>query len=360
VIFISLRNTGTVSLSPVVWAGYVGKTFDGFNFLSTALSRVHDFAWGRTLLQDWFWTYMPRALVPGKPDVYGIVAAQEMIIPGTNSSVGGTATFPPGILAEGYVNFGVAGVLLIPFAVSALARALYDWAVANGGAMAVLVFGYFLGDQTALFRGFGTVLPGLVVVSVLLLPLVIRVPAPSLSRARLRQFAAAATAGTLVIALGLAAVVSPAIPVDNPNRRGGPAPGQLVPLTARADLFPPRTAGRDVTLVVFWSSWCSTCRSQLRELSDVAAAHGARVVGVTYQDRPDQISSAMRAAGVRWRNHPDQDGLVSLRAYRTSTLPTVFVVNRDLRVSCVFAGPLDPATVDGAVLRTASTSYKCT
>jgi thiol-disulfide isomerase/thioredoxin len=357
VVFISLRNTGTLSPNPVVWAGYVGKTFDGFNFLSNALSRVHDFVYGKTLVEDWFWTYMPRALIPGKPDVYGIVAAQEMIIPGTNASLGGSATFPPGILAEGYVNFGVAGVLLIPFAAALLARALYDWAAASGGAMAMLLFGYVLGDETGLFRGFGTILPGMAVVTVLLLPMVLRLPRLSLSAARLRPMAILGAGATTVAALGIAVVVNPAVPVGG-SERSGPRPGQPVPLTARGELFPPK-AKRDVTLVVFWSSWCTTCQSQLHDLSEVAKAHGARVVGVPYQDRPDQIAATMRAAGVRWRNHPDGDGLVTVRAYHASTLPSVFVVNRDLRVSCVFAGPMVQATLDDAVARTASPAYKC-
>jgi hypothetical protein len=75
--FLSLRDTHHLTADPVAMAGNASKTFDGFNFLVTALARVHHLLWGRSLGQDFLYTYLPRQLFPGKATVYGFVVAQN-------------------------------------------------------------------------------------------------------------------------------------------------------------------------------------------------------------------------------------------------------------------------------------------
>lgn len=177
VVVAAARGTGSVA-DPIAAVGTLGLTLDGFNFLVNALARVNGFLWGATFFEDAFLTYFPRAIWEGKPTIYGVVSAQEAIVPGLYADFQGGATFPPGILAEGYVNFGLAGVLLLPVAVGAAFRAAYACLLKEQSAFSVLLMGWLLANLVTLFRGFGLIVPQVVVTAAVLSPLLMRA-APS-------------------------------------------------------------------------------------------------------------------------------------------------------------------------------------
>lgn len=188
VVFISLRNSHHVTFDVISMAAYVSKTFDGFNFLVTALARVHHLLWGQSLGQDALYTYLPRALFHAKPTVYGIVLAQDTAIPGLSQSLV-SGTYPPGILAEGYLNFGVLGVLALPALGAALLRVSYDFLIHSSNPIPVVVFGYLLGNPDGFFRGLGPVIPAVIALVLMLLGL--QLPDRVLTQGRLRSAGAA-------------------------------------------------------------------------------------------------------------------------------------------------------------------------
>jgi hypothetical protein len=203
VVFISLRDSHHVTFNVISMAAYVSKTFDGFNFLVTALARVHHLLWGQSLGQDALYTYLPRALFHAKPTVYGIVLAQDTVIPGLSHSLV-SGTYPPGILAEGYVNFGVLGVLALPALGAILLRLSYDFLMESRNPIPVVVFGYLLGNPDGFFRGLGPVVPA--VVALILMLLGLQLPDRLLTPRRLT------TAGVAIIVAVCAGTVAFAIP----------------------------------------------------------------------------------------------------------------------------------------------------
>jgi len=185
----ALRYRSSAS-DPIEAFGVIVATFDGFHFLVNALARTQEFLWGATVLQDVVFTYLPRGLWAGKPDIYGVVSAQDHIIPGAYISVSGAYTFPPGLVAEGYLNFGVAGALAFPYLASALLRAVYLRLVESLHPFYIVFGAWLLSQQVGLIRALGPSLSTLAVVGILLSPLLI-LGAPRWKRLRRRTRMAA-------------------------------------------------------------------------------------------------------------------------------------------------------------------------
>lgn len=155
--------------------GLLALTLDGFNFLVNALDPEAPLLWGRSLVEDGLLTYLPRGLWSGKPEVYGFVGLQDQVVPGLLEDFGGasSATFPVGLLAEGFLNFGAAGVLLLAWFVSAALRRVRDVTMNERSAFAVILLSWLVPNQLSLLRGLGQFLASMAVVVVLLSPLLL-------------------------------------------------------------------------------------------------------------------------------------------------------------------------------------------
>jgi hypothetical protein len=105
--------------------------------------------------------------------IFGYVAAQEAIVPGLHADFLGRATYPSGILAEGYVNFGIAGSLLAAAAVGALSRGLFVSARHGGGAYCLLLLAWLEANMVNLFRGIGFLAPQLLLTAIVLAPMLL-------------------------------------------------------------------------------------------------------------------------------------------------------------------------------------------
>ena len=346
VAFISLRNTGSIRFDPVEWVGFAAKTFDGFNFLVTGLARIDGFLWGRSLAEDVIWTYLPRFLYPEKPLSYGIVTAQDAIVPGLSETTSNAATFPPGLLAEGYVNLGIIGLLLLPMATGLLLRTSYDWARTTRAPVAVLLLGALLGNQSGLFRGFGPVVAALLLMGVLLLPLLVSVRLPSFSRG-------AALIGTgvfAVVAVAAVAVMVPPVPgLVPPARAPGVTAGDPAPTPTR-ELRQALAARGEVVLLAFGASWCEECQTQQTVIAEMERDPGVRVVPVAVYDLPLPANALARANGLR--APVTDDGEIANGAYRLGDLPSTVIVSKRGRIACTVTGKSSIATIRAAVART--------
>lgn len=342
--FISLRNGRHLTADPIAMAGYASKSFDGFNFLVTALARVHHLLWGRSLGGDLLYTYLPRQLFHAKPTVYGIVVAQDTVIPGLSATVG-SGSYPPGILAEGYVNFGLAGLFALPAIAATLLRLSYAWVKNTASTVAVVVFGYLLGNLTGVFRGFGPVLPSLVVLLLLLVGL--QLPERVIVRARVLALPAAGLLVALLVAVP--AAVHAEITAPAALARNSAAPRTVAYLPRPLDRL---ARGPKPTMVLFWSTWCRGCAAALMETHSAATAAGLAAAYVDFQDAPTATRAAMSRGGVGSVATVRDDGSVTIGDFHVESLPAV-VILRGKHVLCRLNGGLDATSIMQTAARAA-------
>jgi cytochrome c biogenesis protein CcmG, thiol:disulfide interchange protein DsbE len=89
-------------------------------------------------------------------------------------------------------------------------------------------------------------------------------------------------------------------------------------------------AGHPV-LVNFWASWCYPCRQEFPLLRAALARHRAQglvIVGVSFQDIPDDARAFVREQHADWIFARDDDGAVAA-AYGVRPVPETFFVRRD-------------------------------
>jgi thiol-disulfide isomerase/thioredoxin len=94
-----------------------------------------------------------------------------------------------------------------------------------------------------------------------------------------------------------------------------------------------------VVVIDFWASWCVACRlaiPTLNEWHDRYGVRGLTVVGIT-TDPSDLALEASVELGITYAVASDLDGL-TIRAYRASAIPTLFVVDKQGTVRDVMVG----------------------
>jgi oligosaccharide repeat unit polymerase len=173
-VLILVIRQGTAVTGPVSALGYVSQTLDGFTWLVDAMARVRHFVYGKSIVQDISLTFFPRALWPDKPAVFGAVALQETVSPGLYRSLSSNATYPVGLVGEGYLNFGVVGAVLIPFISGVLVRAISLRLFERVDIFYVVVTAWLLPNELALIRGLGAFVPLLVLIGLMASLILIR------------------------------------------------------------------------------------------------------------------------------------------------------------------------------------------
>ena len=166
------RGSGSAS-DPLAAAGALSLTFDGFNFLVNTLARAGDPFWGLTVAEDGLITYIPRGIWHDKPLIYGFLRAQEAVVPGLSADLQFRGSFPVGIVAEGYLNFGIAGALAFPFVLAAALRTLYVRVTTRDDDFTLLLLAWLIANVTGIIRGLGFVLPFVLIGILALLPVLI-------------------------------------------------------------------------------------------------------------------------------------------------------------------------------------------
>ncbi len=141
-----------LEVSPAAAVSMSISAWDSLEFTVVAQDQVRtrDLFWGETYGEDLIYTWLPRALFPWKPERYGNVRVQDLLVPELMANEG--ATFPPGILVEAFCNFGYVGVFLISLGIGIICRALYLRLEARDWLWLVLMAISFY--NLASFRGF--------------------------------------------------------------------------------------------------------------------------------------------------------------------------------------------------------------
>ena len=105
---------------------FLSLTFDMSEMFQETLNNVDTFHFGSTVVEDIFYTYLPRLAFPNKPTIYGTTRLEVEVAPSLAPESGSfNATFPIGIYAEGYANFGIPGTFLFLFVTGLLLKIFY-------------------------------------------------------------------------------------------------------------------------------------------------------------------------------------------------------------------------------------------
>jgi DsbE subfamily thiol:disulfide oxidoreductase len=130
--------------------------------------------------------------------------------------------------------------------------------------------------------------------------------------------------------------------VGMPARVDRPAPDFTRQLLSDHGSFRMGSHPGVVTVVNFWASWCTPCRSETPELDDLWKSYrgqGVRFVGVDYQDHRDAAVKFVRSLHLMYPIVSDSDGKVG-DAFGIVGLPTTFIVDPGGRIRYVISGQL--------------------
>lgn len=162
----------------------------------------------------------------------------------------------------------------------------------------------------------------------------------------------------------LAALVTSGCAGGRTDAAGRPAPGEIVPVDARADA--PRLAGEtldgalldvaslhgSVVVVNVWGSWCGPCQAEAPDLLRVAGLArplGVRFVGLDIRDNRSSARAFEQDHGIDYPSLFDPD-LRLTRGFQSFVYPpTTYVIDRQGRIAATLFGTVDPAVLERAV-----------
>jgi len=108
-------------------------SFDMSEFYQTALHNLQSLDLGRSWVEDLFLQFLPRALFPWKPQIYGAIRLEAQAMPGSIPADGMmSATYPISMFGEAYANFGLPGLLLVGLASGIILKIIFYRALEAG------------------------------------------------------------------------------------------------------------------------------------------------------------------------------------------------------------------------------------
>jgi peroxiredoxin len=96
-----------------------------------------------------------------------------------------------------------------------------------------------------------------------------------------------------------------------------------------------------VVVLSFWAGWCGECRSQLEALADMRAQIDSgefEVLAVSLDDDAKRTAAAASKVGLQQRVLDGARAEEVARSYDVSTMPSLFLIDRDGIVREVFEG----------------------
>jgi cytochrome c biogenesis protein CcmG/thiol:disulfide interchange protein DsbE len=103
-------------------------------------------------------------------------------------------------------------------------------------------------------------------------------------------------------------------------------------------------------LINFWASWCGPCKQEAPELRRFSqdVGHHVSLVGVDWNDRPDNARAFIAESGWRYPVLRDSSGEVG-NAYGLNGLPTTFVLDPSGDIVQKLQGPQTASDLTRAV-----------
>jgi len=110
---------------------------------------------------------------------------------------------------------------------------------------------------------------------------------------------------------------------------GSPAPDFQLPKIDGATVSLADLRGNPA-VIVFWASWCSSCKEEAPRINALAAQYegkGVRVLGINVKDSPAGAEVGVKEFGIKYPVARDPDARVA-RAYGVRGTPTVIFLDR--------------------------------
>jgi cytochrome c biogenesis protein CcmG/thiol:disulfide interchange protein DsbE len=128
----------------------------------------------------------------------------------------------------------------------------------------------------------------------------------------------------------LTAAAGGATTIGRPRTQvGNPAPDFQLPKIDGATVSLADLRGKPA-VIVFWASWCSSCKEEAPRINALAAQYerkGVRVLGINVKDSPAGAEVGVKEFGIRYPVARDPDASVA-RAYGVRGTPTVIFLDR--------------------------------
>jgi thiol-disulfide isomerase/thioredoxin len=93
-----------------------------------------------------------------------------------------------------------------------------------------------------------------------------------------------------------------------------------------------QSIGRKPVLLVFWASWCPSCRTEVPKINQLSEKYRARgmefvAVNVGYNDSVERARSFMAKTGMRYPAYFDGSGKVT-QQYQLLGVPTILIADK--------------------------------
>ncbi len=125
---------------------------------------------------------------------------------------------------------------------------------------------------------------------------------------------------------------------------GAPAVGSLAPDFALTDLLgnekSPADFRGEMTLLTFWTTWCSYCQEEMELLQSIHEREDAAVLAVNVEEREGTVQEFIQQEGYTFPVVLDRDGDV-FQQYRLRGFPSTFVLDEQGEIVSIHIGPLN-------------------
>lgn len=141
----------------------------------------------------------------------------------------------------------------------------------------------------------------------------------------------------------------------DPNLVESPLPGreafEFEAPTLSGDTIRLSDYAGDVVVLNFWASWCIPCIQEHPHLIEAQRRYGEdglHVIGVIYQDSPENARRWLERLGGDWPSAIDRESRIAID-YGVYGVPETYFIGRDGRVAYKHIGPLTrPLLMDWA------------
>jgi peroxiredoxin len=102
-----------------------------------------------------------------------------------------------------------------------------------------------------------------------------------------------------------------------------------------------------VVLLNFWTTWCSSCLTELPDYEQIYRQHSPEfvVLGVNLQEDTPQVQQYAAGLGLTFPILLDQDGRIASRQYQLVGLPGSFIIDRQGEIVYQHLGPMSGETL---------------